>query len=253
MKITNLFILVLVSIVLGACGSGLPDSYHMEKRYWDTEDYKFALNQIQYDASNEEGLPRLSDPVTAPVFEKLVDFENVSVVLADEQLGLDHRSKVSQEYFDIAKRITKAYQVMDVQDKQVYPLEFIKAIEFSLKTQLLYFKVGNDAILEYSIDSTSAETRSTVTNNEQRIADNFANYIEMLAKENSFNEAALKEYSNIIKECYTRLIKEFPYADYSYLKKISEKIIKKSQSNDIKEALEFLIKAIDEKQKDPES
>jgi hypothetical protein len=47
----------------------------------------FALNQMQYDASNGEGLPRLSDPLTAPVFEKLVDFENVSVILADDRLG----------------------------------------------------------------------------------------------------------------------------------------------------------------------
>jgi hypothetical protein len=36
------------------------------------------------------------------------------------------------------------------------------------------------------------------------------------------------------------------------LKKISEKIVKKSQSEDIKEALGFIIKLIDEKQKDTE-
>jgi hypothetical protein len=252
MKITNLIILTFVGTVFWACGSGLPDSYHLDKRFWDIEDYNFALNQMQYDASNGEGLPRLSDPLTAPVFEKLVDFENVSVILADDRLGLDHRSKISQEYFDIAKRIIKTYHVMDVQDKYVYPIEFTKTVEFSLKTQLLYFKVGNDAILKYSIDSTSNETRSTVISNEQTIANNFVNYIEMLAKESAFDEPALKEYSEIIKECFQKLIKDFSNADYSYLKKISEKIVKKSQSEDIKEALGFIIKLIDEKQKDTE-
>jgi uncharacterized membrane protein len=58
--------------------------------------------------------------------------------------------------------------------------------------------------LKYSIDSTSNETRSTVISNEQTIANNFVNYIEMLAKESAFDEPALKEYSEIIKECFSK-------------------------------------------------
>jgi hypothetical protein len=88
MKLLKSLSFVLASLLIFSCGSRLSDNFHMEKRYWDISDYEDALRQLKYHTPEEEGYPRLSDPLTAPVFVKLVDIENVSVVLEDEELGL---------------------------------------------------------------------------------------------------------------------------------------------------------------------
>lgn len=242
----KLIIGALTALTFG-CGSNVADNYPMEKRYWDIADYDAAVRQLQFFTSEEEGYPRLSDPETAPVFNKLVDKQNVSVVLEDDHLGLQHRSNLATEFFNSARTIIRTYRVLDRQDKFVYPVELQKAIEFSLHTQLLYFKLGNDVIIKDAIDPEASDIKRLIRSNEQTIADNFNIYIEMLTKESAFNDDALTAYAKMIDQYYTRLLKEFPLANYSGIKSAAQKINNKATNPEIKQALTGLIAKIDEK------
>lgn len=247
MKIFKLTSLILVVVLFFSCSSKLPESFHMNKRFWDISDYQAAINQIRYATPKEEGYPRLSDPLTSPVFRKLVDKQNVSVILEDKQLGVKHKNQVAQEFFDVSREIIEIYQAIDIQDKFVYPQELVKAIEFGLHTQILYFKVGNDEIIKDAINPEASEIKSLVTHNEQIIANNFNNYITFLTKADALNDTAIKEYSEMINVYFTKLIKEFPSADYSTIKNTAKTIIIKVKSSVLKKSLEDLVVKIDNK------
>lgn len=247
MKLLRLTGLFLLEFILFGCGSKLPENYHMEKRYWDVADYKDALRQINFRTPEEEGLPRFSDPVTAPVVKKLTDKQNVSVVLEDEQLGLNYRNKVATDFFHVSKDVINIYQQMDVQDKYIYPLELVSAIEFGLHTQILYFKIGNDAIISDAVNPEASDVKRIVRKNEQTVVNNFELYIEYLTKEEAFNEAALKKYAEVLNEYFTRLTTEFKDADFSGLKKTASLMQEKVKNPEIKAALDDLIKRLEKK------
>lgn len=247
MKLLKTLGLAIIAMITINCNQKLPDKFHMEKRYWDPSDYQAALGQLKYGTSSEEGYPRLSDPFTAPVYNKLVDLNNVSVILEDETLGLKYRNEMSQKFFDYSQDIRKLYQKIDIQDKFIYPVELVGAIEFGLGTQLLYFKVGNDQIIKNAVNPNAKDIKRIINRNEQIIADNFKNDIEFLTKEDSFTDEALKQYAKIINKYFTRLINEFPGANYSKIKNTSTLILKKVKSKELKKSLENLIKIIDNK------
>ena len=81
MRFSKIIRLIAVTGILVSCGSTLPDNYHMDKKYWDGTDYDVTIRYMKYTLNEEEGYPRLSDPFTAPVFNKLVDKQNVSIEL----------------------------------------------------------------------------------------------------------------------------------------------------------------------------
>ena len=247
MKFSNIIGILSILMFVISCGPKLPDNYHMDKKYWDTEDYDAALRYMKYTLKEEEGYPRLSDSLTAPVFNKLIDKQNVSIVLEDEQLGLKHRDEVAQKFFDVSKDLFKIYQVIDIQDKFVYPVELVRVIDFGLYTQILYFRIGNDAIIKDSVNPDDSDTKRVLKRNEQTIADNFNIYLELLAKEDAFNDTAINEYANVINVRFHKLIDEFPMANYSTIKKSANLLINKVNSPDLKIALEDLVKKIDEK------
>lgn len=247
MKSFKIIGLVSLFLLLFNCKSKLPDNYHMDKKFWDIEDYNAAIRQIRYLTPEEEGLPRLSDPITAPVFMKLVDKQNVSIILEDDQLGLKHRSEVAEDYFYAAREIFELYQVLDIQDKYVYPVELVMVLEFNMHTQLLYFKLGNEDIIKDAVNPDDPDVKRVVRNNEQRIADNFNLDIEFLAREDALNDEAIKMYAEIINVYYQRLINEFPQASYFELKKTAKTINNKIKSDQLKKALEDLIKKIENK------
>lgn len=247
MKLLKSLSLVLASLIIFSCGSKLSDNFHMEKRYWDVSDYEAALRQLKYHTPEEQGYPRLSDPLTAPVFIKLVDKENVSVVLEDEELGLKYKNELAQEYFDITRDVIEIYQGLDIQDKFIYPIELVKAVEFGLHTQLLYFKVGNDNVIKNAVNPEAANIKKTVRRNEQIIADNFKIYIDFLTKEDALNDEAKTLYAEMIIEYYSRLIEEFPKANYAKIKSSAKLISEKVSSTEIKDALDYIINKIDNK------
>ncbi|MEI6123293.1 MAG: hypothetical protein WCQ95_06655 [Bacteroidota bacterium] len=248
MKTIKKILFLLSAALLFGCGSKLPESYHMDKKYWDTKDYEEAINYIKYTAPKEEGYPRLSDPKTAQVFMKLTDKQNVSIVLEDNQLGLKHKSEVAKEFFSIAKDILDIYKDVDNKDKFLYPMELVKSIEFFLHTQLLYFKVGNDAIIKESMNPNDAETIQVIKMNEQTVVDNFNIHIEFLTNEDAFDDASINEYATVIDVYYDKLLKEFPKADYTSIRNTSTAMLAKVKSAKLKKSLENLIEKINTKQ-----
>ncbi len=247
MKLLKFTGFIIVSVLLISCKSKLSENYHMDKKYWDIPDYEAAISQIKYYNPKEEGNPRLSDPNTVDVFKKLIDSENVSIVLQDNQLGLTHRKEKAQKFFDLSKEIQGIYQELDPQDKFVYPVELVRSIKFSLNTQLLYFKVSNEAMIKNSLNPEDEELVRIVKANEQTAVNNFNLYIEFLTKEDAFNDEAIVEYIDIINTCYPHLLKEFPNADYTIIKNTITTINKKIKSIELKNTLEKLIIEIDKK------
>lgn len=245
MKTFKLIGFLLVAVLVFSCKSKLPESYHMDKRYWDVSDYDEAIRYIKYSLPKEEGNPRLTDPLTAPVFMKLVDKQNVSVVLDDNLLGLKHRNEVAEEFFKSARDIIEIYRALDNQDKFIYPIELVRAIEFGLHTQLLYFKVGNNAIVKDAVNPDNSDVKRVITSNEQTVANNFNIYLEILTKEDAFNEFAIKEYAKLIDIYFSKLIKEFPSADYSTIKNTAKIMNAKVKSPVLKKALVDLIDKIE--------
>jgi hypothetical protein len=244
MRTYKTILFLLGAAMLFGCGSKLPESYHMDKKYWDAKDYDEAVKYIKYTLPKEEGYPRLSDPKTAQVFMKLTDKENVSIVLEDKQLGLKHKSDVASEFFNIAKDILDIYKETDKQDKFIYPLELVKSIEFFLHTQLLYFKVGNEAIIKDAVDPNDADVQQVIKRNEQTVVDNFNVHIEFLTNEDAFNAAATDEYASVIDVYYDKLLKEFPNADYTLIKNTATAMDAKVKSAKLKKSLENLIEKI---------
>lgn len=233
-------------IFIASCGPQLPDAYHMEKKFWNTEDYITAIRHIKYNLNEEEGYPRLSNPLTAPVFKKLVDKQNVSIVLKDEELGVKYRNEVSKKFFDISQDLLKVYQDMDIQDKFIYPVELVQIIDFGLHTQIQYFRLGNEEIKKNAINPSGTATLKVIKENEQTIVNNFNIYIEFLAKEEAFSEEARKEYAEVINVQFNKLMDEFPAANYSKMKNNANLLLKNMNSPELKTALEKLVLKIEQ-------
>lgn len=234
---------VLASLLI-SCGPTLPEDYHMDKKYWAVADYQQALRYMKYTLNKEEGYPRLTDPFTAPVFNKLVDKQNVSIVLEDDGLGVKHRSEVADGFWDVSKDIMNLYQDLDIQDKYVYPIELVKAIDFFLHTQRLYFKIGNQKIIRESVDPDSPEVKRLVKSNEQILVNNFSNYLDF-ANGNAFSEAAQKELALVFDSHFSKLMNEHPDANYASMKRTIKLLIEKSESESIELALTELLAKIE--------
>lgn len=245
MKLLKLKGLLVAGFLLFGCNPSLPENYHMDKKYWGVSEYKDAIRQARYITPKEEGYPRFSDPLTAPVLLKLVDKENVSVVLEDEQLGLQHRKEVAQDFFNVSGDIVEIYKETDIQDKFIYPMELISAIDFTLHTQLLYFKIGNDAIIKDAVNPESSDVKRVLHYNRQAVVDNFKIYIEFLTREDALSEDARLKYAEIIRVQYPRLIEKFPGANYTGIKKSATLVSEKVKTPEIKKALAEVVEKID--------
>lgn len=244
----KLILFLVATFLVVSCGNKMSENFHMDKPIWDISDYDAAIHEIKFKMPKEEGLPRLSDPELAAVFLKLVDKENVNIVLADPQLGLEYRLEVGEKFFLIAKDIVELYSEKNVQDQFVYPTEFVKAIDFSLNIQVQLFKIGNDNILKGSLDTNDYSVRSTIDKNTDAIISNFAMYFDFLSKEDSFSDEALNEFATVINSQFTRLNSSFPKGDFGALKQVSILLKDKVKSENVKNALSTLITTIEEKE-----
>ncbi|MEN8250291.1 MAG: hypothetical protein ABFS32_15260 [Bacteroidota bacterium] len=245
MKFRRSLFFAISMIVISSCGSRLPDEYPMKKRFWDASDYKTAIRYIKYQLDDDEGYPRLSDPVTAPVFRKLVDKQNVAIILEDEQLGLTYRDDVGSDFFHITQDLNKMYQLIDIQDKFIYPEELVLVLDFALYTQVLYLEVGNEEIIKDAIDPDDAATQRLISRNRQIIVDNYNNYLEILAKEDAFNDKARREYAEVIKTHLQTLLDMYPGSDYSKTKNTANLILKKASTPEVRNATTILIQKIE--------
>src|ERR1700739_2502810 len=125
-----LFTLIIACI---SCSSpGKTDGYPMDKKYWTPDDYK-NVNLTLFNHSNaQEELPNLTDPELAPVYNKIVDTSNITVVADDPQVGTVNKEQFTSDMFDQYKELDRYYSVMDRDDNYKYPVELVGVEKFGL-------------------------------------------------------------------------------------------------------------------------
>ncbi|MEO5775692.1 MAG: hypothetical protein ABIQ27_02235 [Flavobacterium sp.] len=229
----NKICLVLISCLLLLSCNKKEDVFPIEKRYWTVEDYEDVIREIKFGVDAEEHTPKLSDPETKAIVEKLTDEENFKVVLEDNQLGLKHKNEVAQGFFNAWENMMGIYNVTDRQDKYIYEIEHINCYKFGLGLQLRYFKLGNDEIIENADDKNDSSTTNNVNSNINALVGNYENYLDEINDENAFSQNGLNAYAEGIDKYFSELIKLYPDADYSGLKTKIELMLKKAKSPSI--------------------
>lgn len=219
----------------------------MEKRFWDTNDYRTVSVELNYGYEDDEKLPSFDDPDTRMIVEKLTDHENYKVVLDDQELGIKHRSGVAEEFFRQWKEMQDIYRARDVQDKYIYDKEMLAVWQFGLGLQLRYFKLGNDNILASSDDPNSNRTKTRVNGNIGTLISNFNLYLDEINNENAFSMEGKIFLAKGIDEFFTGLIALYPQADFSELERKASLMHDKSETDKIKESLNRLKNLIESK------
>jgi hypothetical protein len=239
-KLFLFFIVATAFFIVNGCNSEPADEYHVQKKYWDENDYENALNLIKYHTPNTEKLPCYSIPAKTPAFLKLVDVNNFKVVMEDQALGLNHRKEFSQKMFDYYKDMQEAYDVMDKQDKFVYPKELAEIMNFGLEFQISYFKLGNEEIKKDADNPNSPEVQNVLHSNEQRLVDNFTIDLSFVKREKAFSDDALAIYTSGIDKFFKQLVTEFPNADYSAMLSKANLMQQKAETTEVKKMLSNL-------------
>jgi hypothetical protein len=225
---------IVILLILNGCTQRFP----MEKRYWDADDYRNVIGEIEYKTPEDEEYPRFSNPETADVIRKLVDAENYRVILDDPELGLKFKSEVGSDFFQYYQNLSDVYRVMDRQDKFIYSEELIAIEKFGLGLQIRYFKLGNDLILQDS------PTSDIVKTNERTIISNFNLYLDYVSKEKNFI-SGFSSLSEGITTHFVNLIDTFPNADYSSIASKAARLIDKTTDVEMKSALTTLLAKIE--------
>lgn len=234
--------IILFTTVLVSCESRFP----VEKRFWTPEDYKKVWHELNYETPRDEEYPRFSDPETSEVMRKIVDPANYEAILEDSELGLNYRTKVSEDFFEYIDDIGELYSRMDIQDKYIYPEELAEIRKFFLGFQIVYFRVGNENIASKSDD------RSTIRKNEQTIIGNFNNFLDNLRHEKAYGQYAANLAEGISVH-FNKLIETFPEANYNGMLATAKNVQEKVQTVELKNALSELITKLESRQKKADS
>jgi hypothetical protein len=233
---------IIFTLIFYACNSSkkdttkLPENYHMEKKYWGIEDYDAAFTELRKIPEGQK-LPNYSDAITAMVFSKIIDINNVSVVVEDTTLGISHRTKFATEMLDYYRTLCDYYGKLDREDKFIYPSEMVDIVIFGVYIQIYDFKLGNENILKESINPNNYETKDVLSTNAQTIVDNMRLSIDYCKKENALTPDACHRLAIGLDKYLPLLFKYFPSASYSELKSQVEMLLSTVKSNEIKQML----------------
>jgi hypothetical protein len=231
---------------LAACGGGsdLAEKYHLDKKYWDVSDYEGARYYINGTPADEKK-PCFDSPDKAAVFKKIIDKNNVSVVVEDDALGLSHRAEFAEGIFHQMDGFAEQYSGRDREDKFIYPMELVELLKFSLYVQNPYFELGNQEILKNSDNPQDPATQNIVRRNQQTLISNYCIYLNYIKHEKSFSAEALTSYVAGINEYFPALIDMYPQADYTELKNEITNMQAKSESPEVQKALTDLLAKIE--------
>lgn len=241
--------LVFGSMLLSAlysCNSG-PDYnqlYRMEKQFWDAADYENAIYKISSTAAGDKK-PCYGIPETAPVFAKLVNKQNVAVVVEDEALGIQHRYEFAESMFGHSRDMYEAYSTLNREDKYEYPQELVDVLSFNLYVQNSYFELGNQNILKKADDPNEARVKNIIASNQQTLVDNYTLYLDLVNDESALSPEALQAYVNLLNEYFPPLIDKYPNANFMGMKEKSNNMLNKAKSESLKSALTVIIAKID--------
>lgn len=242
----RLIAILIPGILFSACESG-PDYaelYRLEKQFWTVDDYQNAMYKINATAGSAKK-PCYSVPETAPVFSKLVDIQNVAVVVEDEALGIKHRYEFAEGMFNHSRDMIDSYSSLDREDKFEYPRELADVLTFHLYTQMHYFDLGNKNILQNADDPNETSVKNLIAGNEQTLVDNFTLYLDFVNNEKAFTPDALQTYIDGMNEYFPQLIEKYSNANYMRMREKANDMLNKAESPDLKTALTNLIAKID--------
>ncbi|EDP70754.1 hypothetical protein FBALC1_08343 [Flavobacteriales bacterium ALC-1] len=225
------------------------NEYPLDKRYWDTTDYKDVILNLRFGYEDDEKKPTFDNPEQRIIVEKLTDEQNFKIVLKDNELGIKHRNAVATEFFERWKDMHQIYQATDRKDMYVYDIEMLAVWQYGLSLQLDYFKLGNEEILESADDPNSARVKNVINSNIRTLIDNYVIYLDEINEEKAFSDKGKTKLADGIDKYFTQLIELYPDANYSGMKKKAELMFKKSESVKIKSSLTKLIELIDSKKK----
>ncbi len=246
MKNTKLIFLAFIFLTLNNCKTE-GDKFPLNKRYWDTNDYANVIRTLKYDYQSDEKLPTFGDPKTRVIVEKLTDQQNYNIVLDDNELGLKYKNEIAETFFNRWKDMNSIYRATDRKDNYLYEREMIEVFQFGLALQLKYFKLGNDQMLANSDDPNSDGVKFYINSNINSLINNFILYLDEIKNENAFSIEGKKLYAKGINKYFTQLIEQNPEAKYNDLEKKIDLLLKKSESQNIKSALNKLDRLIDSK------
>ncbi len=238
-------LLLFLSLQLISCSEDKYEIFQLDKRYWTAEDHKKATLELKYNWKPNGELPRLKNPENDLVIRKLVDKENFKVILDDENLGLDYRSDVSQDFFDNWKTLIDIYSAKNRKDEYVYEEEYLAIYDFGLALQLKYFKLGNDNILESTDNPEEPRIQKNVNSNVKTLINNFSYYLDHLNQEKRFSYQGKQTLSSTITQYFSALIDLYPEANYSQMNAKMKRLYEKCDSNEIKASLKSVIDKIE--------
>jgi len=213
----------------------------MNKRYWTPDDYHAINTELISLKETEKELPNLDNPKTAPIFNKIVDTTNFSVVASDDQLGLKHRSEFMSDLFKEYRELASAYSIIDRKDKYQYPVEFVQILKFGLPLQVHYINMGNENILKNADDPKADDIVSLLRQNHEILVKNYDIYLDYINHEDRFTDAALMSYAEGIKDFFPALINTVaPDVDYSNMATKVENMLNKSKNPVVSAQLQSL-------------
>jgi len=237
--------LTLMVLLLSGCGSeDLSDKFRLNKKYWDLADYDSAIRNIRYGNKNEKK-PCYAVAEKAPIFRKLVDKNNLSVIIEDDQLGINHRAEFTSRMFKHCQAMEEIYGDVDREDRFIYPVEFVDVLKFGLYLQLHYFDLGNEAIRESADDVEASNVKNVLRSNESTLVGNYCIYLGYIKQEKSLSQEALDNYIDGINEYFPQIIAKFPNANYSEMTRKITAMLKKTESEKVKTNLNDLQTKID--------
>ena len=228
-KISSPILWCVLLALLTACGDG--SSFPMKKKYWTPDDYRDVNSELTSLKFNEKELPNLDNPKTAPIFKKITDTTNFSIVANDDQLGIKHRSEFTSDMFTEYKDLFSAYSIIDRKDKYQYPVEFVEILKFGLVLQLYYIKTGNEDIIKGADNPQAADILNLLRRNREVLVGNYDLYLDFINYEDRFTDLALISYSEGLRDFFPRLINgAAPDGDYSAMLNKVDNMLKKSKS-----------------------
>jgi len=219
-------------VICFSCGNSDPSPFPLQKKYWTPDDYKTVTDELIYLKYNNKELPNLDDPETAPIFQKIVDTNNFSIVVNDAQLGLEHRKEFASNMFDQYRHLIDPYTEKDRSDKYKYPLELVEIEKFGLALQIHYIESGNQNIIKNADNPDSPEVVDIISRNKNILINNYKLYLEHINHEERFSENALTSYSEGIKKFFPKVINDVaPNGDYSGMLEKIDNMLKKSKNS----------------------
>lgn len=248
MKLTSLLLTSILTILMVGC-SKKEGKFPIEKRYWDVNDYQNIVRELRFGFKQDETLPNFKDPESAIIPTKLIDQNNFKVILEDKELGLNHKSKIGEDFFSVWQDMMNIYNATNRKDQYLYEKERLSVWHFGLGLQRDYFELGNERIKQKADDPNADNITSLINRNVGTLISNYNLYLDEINNEVSYTNEGLQLLAEGISKYFNKVVFDYPNSSFNSTRKKAELLSKKTKSNNIKIALEELIKNIDARKK----